>query len=115
VEERLREAEIFILPSTVEGLSVAVLEALKFGLLVLGSDIPTLHDCVTSGVNGYLLPLQAPDQWIEKLKTLLCSASLRLVLRQQSWEMAKRFDLEKVADEYELLFRKISSGHPKPA
>ena len=117
VEKRLRQAEIFILPSIVEGLSVAVLEALKFGLLVLGSDIPTLHDCVTSGVNGYLLSLQAPDQWIEKLRALLSNASLRLAMRQQSWEMAERFDLEKIADRYELVFRrivsKVSANHTK--
>jgi glycosyltransferase involved in cell wall biosynthesis len=109
VEKKLSEAEIFLLPSLVEGLSVAALEALKFGLILVGSDIPTLHECVTSGVNGYLLSLQTPDQWVEKLRKLLPDADLRLGMRQRSWEMAKRFDLEQIAQQYETVFRRISS------
>jgi glycosyltransferase involved in cell wall biosynthesis len=107
VEQKLKEAEIFILPSLVEGLSVAVLEAMKFGLLLVGSDIPTLHECVTSDVNGYLLPLQSPRQWADKLRTLLSDRALRLAMRQQSWKMVERFDLEVITDQYEMLFRKI--------
>jgi glycosyltransferase involved in cell wall biosynthesis len=109
VENKLGNAEIFIFPSFVEGLPVAVLEAMKFGLLLVGSDIPTLHECVTSGDNGYLLSLHAPVQWIEKLKTLLSDANLRLVMRRRSWEMAERFDLEQIANQYEILFRRIAS------
>jgi glycosyltransferase involved in cell wall biosynthesis len=105
VEEKLIEAEIFVLPSVVEGLSVSALEALKFGLLLVGSDIPTLHECVTSGINGYLLSLQTPDQWVEKLRTLLSDPELRLAMRRRSWKIAERFDLEQIADQYEELFR----------
>ncbi len=108
VEHKLKEAEIFILPSLVEGLSVAALEAMKFGLLLVGSDIPTLHECVTSDVNGYLLPLQSSRQWVDKLKTLLSDPALRLGMRQKSWKMVERFDLEAITDQYEMLFRKIA-------
>ncbi|MBV8377872.1 MAG: glycosyltransferase family 4 protein, partial [Verrucomicrobia bacterium] len=109
VEEKLRHAEIFILPSLVEGLSVSALEALKFGLLLVGSDIPTLHECVTSGINGYLLSLQTPDQWIEKLRTLLSDPERRLAMRRSSWKIVERFDLEQIADRYEELFRQVVS------
>jgi glycosyltransferase involved in cell wall biosynthesis len=109
VERKLSEAEIFLLPSLVEGLSVAALEALKFGLLLVGSDIPTLNECVISGVNGYLIPLQDPDQWVARLQTLLSYPDLRLAMRQKSWEMVRRFDLEQIADQYERLFRQIAA------
>ncbi|HEY6842504.1 MAG TPA: glycosyltransferase family 4 protein [Chthoniobacterales bacterium] len=108
VEDKLKEAEIFILPSLVEGLSVAVLEAMKFGLLLVGSDIPTLHECVSSDVNGYLLPLQSPRPWVDKLRTLLSAPALRLAMRHKSWKMVERFDLEAITDQYEMLFRKIA-------
>jgi glycosyltransferase involved in cell wall biosynthesis len=112
VEEKLARAEIFILSSLVEGLSVAVLEALKFGLLLLGSDIPTLHDCISPGVNGFLLPLQSPEQWVAKLGAVLSDADLRLTMRQRSWEMANGFDLERITDQYEELFRQIAQNRP---
>ena len=113
VEARLSAAEIFVLPSLVEGLSVAVLEALKFGLLLVGSDIPALHECVTSGVNGYLLSLNSPEQWFERLKRLLSDAELRLAMRQRSWEMVERFDLEQIASQYEVLFQRIATENSK--
>jgi glycosyltransferase involved in cell wall biosynthesis len=109
VEEKLSEAEIFIFPSLVEGLSVAALEALKFGLLLVGSDIPTLQECVASGVNGYLVSLHAPDQWLEKLRRLLSDANLRLAMRRKSWKMIERFDLEQIANQYEALFRRVAT------
>jgi glycosyltransferase involved in cell wall biosynthesis len=109
VEKKLSEAEIFLLPSVVEGLSVAVLEALKFGLLLVASDIPTLNECMISGVNGYLIPLQDPDEWVAKLGLLLSNPDLRLAMRRKSWEMAGRFDLELVADQYEQLFHRIAA------
>ena len=108
VEEKLRSADVFIFPSLVEGLSLAALEALKYGLCLVASDIPTLRECVTSGINGYLLPLGEPDQWVEKLRALFSDADLRLAMRRKSWEMVERFDLEHIADQYETLFRRIA-------
>jgi glycosyltransferase involved in cell wall biosynthesis len=107
VEQKLIEAEIFILPSLVEGLSLAALEALKFGLLLIGSDIPTLRDCVAQNVNGYLIPLHSPELWIKHLTTILTDPKLRLSMRQKSWEMAPEFDLERITDQYEELYREV--------
>jgi glycosyltransferase involved in cell wall biosynthesis len=107
VETKLKEADIFILPSLVEGLSVAVLEALKFGLVLVGSDLPTLHDCVSQNVNGYLIPLESPNLWIMRLTTILTEPNLRHSMRQKSWEMAPKFDLNHIADQYEALYAKI--------
>jgi len=107
VEQKLADAEIFILPSFVEGLSVAVLEALKFGLALIGSDIPTLRDCVTPDLNGYLIPLNSPDLWIKRLTTILTNPQLRLSMRQKSWEIAPEFDLERITDRYEALYRRM--------
>ncbi len=107
VEKKLTKADIFILPSRVEGLSVAVLEALKFGLVLVGSDLPTLRDCVTQNVNGYLIPLESPNLWKSHLTTVLTEPSLRHSMRQKSWEMAPLFDLNRVADQYEALYEQI--------
>ncbi len=107
VEQKLTEAEIFILPSLVEGLSVAVLEALKYGLLLIGSDIPSLRDCVVQNVNGCLIPLNSPDLWIKQLAAILTDRERSLAMRQRSWEMASEFDLEHVTDRYEELYEEV--------
>jgi glycosyltransferase involved in cell wall biosynthesis len=107
VDSKLRDAEIFLLPSQVEGLSVAALEALKFGLAVVGADIPSLRECVDSGVNGYLISTKDRQSWISILRALLTDPVKRLSMRQQAWQLAERFDLERVADRYEQLFSGI--------
>jgi glycosyltransferase involved in cell wall biosynthesis len=108
VDSKLRGAEIFLLPSQVEGLSVAALEALKFGLVVVGADIPSLRECVDSGVNGYLISTTDREAWISTLRALLMDPPKRLSMRQQAWRVAERFDLERVVDRYEEVFRGIS-------
>ena len=107
VEAALLNSDIFLMPSTVEGLSVAALEALKFGLIILGSDIPGLRDCVELGKTGYLLPLTQPDQWIKTLKALILDRNQRLVMRHTAWHYAAKFDIESVAKQYEALFCRV--------
>jgi glycosyltransferase involved in cell wall biosynthesis len=108
VEEKLQRAEIFILPSIVEGLPVAVLEALKFGLLLVGSDIPTLRESVVPGFNASLISLQTPDAWIKELASILADPDRRLAMRKRSWELAQAFDLERTADQYESVYRRLA-------
>jgi glycosyltransferase involved in cell wall biosynthesis len=110
VDSKLRAAEIFLLPSQVEGLSVAALEALKFGLVVVGADIPSLRECVDSGVNGYLISTTDREAWISTLRALLTDPVKRLSMRQQAWQAAERFDLERITDRYEEVFRGISGA-----
>jgi glycosyltransferase involved in cell wall biosynthesis len=56
VADELRKAHIFVLPSAVEGMSNALLEAMSAGLAVIASDIPGNRDVVTHGHNGLLFP-----------------------------------------------------------
>ena len=109
VENKLRAAEIFLLPSKVEGLSVAALEAAKFGLVLIGSDIPSLRESIIAGKNGCLLPITDSDLWSDTIRELLNKPEKRLEMRRQSWEHAREFDLERIGDRYERLFREVLS------
>jgi len=109
VENKLRAAEIFLLPSKVEGLSVAALEASKFGLVLIGSDIPSLRESIVAGKNGYLLPTADSELWSDTIRELLNKPEKRLEMRRQSWEHAREFDLERIGERYERLFREVLS------
>jgi glycosyltransferase involved in cell wall biosynthesis len=54
VIDYLHAADVFVLPSKREGLSVALLEAMATGLPVLASDLPGNRAIVTPGRNGLL-------------------------------------------------------------
>lgn len=56
VEEVLRAANLFILPSYFEGLSISLMEAMAHQVPVIASNIPGNNDIIQSGVNGCLVP-----------------------------------------------------------
>lgn len=63
----LTHARAFVFPSRVEGLPVALLEAMAAGLPLLVSDIPP-HDEVHAGLAAWRLPVGDADAWARALR-----------------------------------------------
>jgi glycosyltransferase involved in cell wall biosynthesis len=59
--ERLRSADVFILPSLEEGLVRTALEAMACGLPVILTPNTGTNDFVTEGVNGSVVPIRNPE------------------------------------------------------
>lgn len=66
-----RLATIAALPSTIEGFSQALLEAMALGLPVVASDAGGNPDLVTSGRTGLLVPTDDPRAWAAAFEALL--------------------------------------------
>lgn len=62
VQDLLYAADLFVLPSYVEGMSLSLLEAMAAGLPVVASDIPGNRALVDHGVHGLLAPSHSPVQ-----------------------------------------------------
>jgi len=56
VPDLLAAADLFLLPSLVEGLPLVVLEAMAAGLPVVGTRVPGTSEVVADGVTGRLVP-----------------------------------------------------------
>ncbi len=56
VEEVLRAANLFVLPSYFEGLSISLMEAMAHQVPVIASNIAGNNDLIQSGTNGRLVP-----------------------------------------------------------
>jgi glycosyltransferase involved in cell wall biosynthesis len=72
--ERLRSADIFILPSLEEGLVRTALEAMACGLPVVLTPHTGANDLVEPGVNGEVVPIRDPQaiadavlKWADKV------------------------------------------------
>ncbi len=105
VHRRLADADILCMPSLSEGLPVAAIEALKYGLAIVASDIPGVRDVVDDGVNGYRVPIGDLDAFAHKLNWLLESDATLFAMKHASWEKARTFDLARIASEYERVLR----------
>jgi len=104
--ELFSNAYLYIQPSTLEGISVAVLEALSYGRCVLASDIPGNREAL--GECGYTFEMGNVDDLRSKLAMLVddpnavaaqYSVARDYVRREHNWERA--------TDQFEELYRRV--------
>jgi glycosyltransferase involved in cell wall biosynthesis len=67
----LQAADFFLLPSTLEGLPLSVLEAQAAGAVVLGSPIPGIREVVEDGVTGVLVPPDNAAAYADRMLQLI--------------------------------------------
>jgi glycosyltransferase involved in cell wall biosynthesis len=101
--------DVFVFPSTHEGFSNAVLEALASGLPVIAFKASSLDEIIKDQYNGYLCDdLKKMGRKIEQI------AHSQKILEQLSINARKsvlKFDWRKVIKEYEILFENIANNN----
>ncbi len=110
VEAILRDADVFLIPSSAEGLPMAALEAIQHGLAIVGSDIGGLWDVIDDGANGLRVPPNDRTALAEKLRALLTDPATVLRMKTASFEKAREFDREKIVTEYAQLLEKVAKS-----
>lgn len=108
VKRRLSEADIFLLPSFSEGLSIAALQAMARGCALVVSDIPMNRDVVQEGVNGFFCSHdpQGIARAIER-----CLPDLER-LQANSRQRAGAFLWDRIGEEYLSHFARIGEAKP---
>jgi glycosyltransferase involved in cell wall biosynthesis len=100
-----RLAAVAALPSRIEGLSQALLEAMALGLPVLASEAGGNPDLVTSGETGLLVPPLDPTAWALALDRVLGDGAFRARIARAGRELVRRdFTLERTAERTEAVY-----------
>lgn len=71
VYDLLSQADLFVFPSFVEGQPFSIIESLAAGVPVVASNIPTITDMVSDGIDGRLVPVGDPVALADALSELL--------------------------------------------
>jgi glycosyltransferase involved in cell wall biosynthesis len=71
VRDLMAAAAVLVFPSAREGMPLTVLEAAAMGLPVLAQPASALPEVVHPDVTGWLLPVDAPDAWVEKIEHII--------------------------------------------
>lgn len=66
-EELLKKSQLFILPSYNEGLPMAILEAMSYGIPIISTDVGSISEAVIEGVTGYLVKINSPKEISQKI------------------------------------------------
>ncbi len=98
----LRGADIFVLPSRVEGFPNALVEAMACGLPVISTQFGgAANDIVQDGVNGMLVPPGNPEALANSLVHLMTDSDKRARLGDQASRVVDQFSTERVLTKWE--------------
>lgn len=94
-DQLLRTAHVFVLPSRDEGLPMALLEAMAYGLAPTTTLVGSIGEAVTDWVTGLVVAPGCPDQLAEALTELVVDESLRARLGAAARRRAGDFGLDR--------------------
>jgi len=103
-DELMRAAEVFVMPSRSEGLPMALLEAMAYGMAVVAADVGGIPEVVETGVDGLLVAPEDPDALAAALCELAADADLRERLGAAARRRAESLDAIEVADRLAALY-----------
>ena len=100
-----RVAALAALPSTIEGLSQALLEAMALGIPVVASDAGGNPDLVTSGDTGLLVPTENAAGWAAAFERVLGDAAFAARIGGLGRDLVRGdYTLERTAERTEAVY-----------
>jgi glycosyltransferase involved in cell wall biosynthesis len=100
--------DIFCMPSLQEGLGLSILEAMAYGLPVIGSNVGGIYTLIKHGENGLLVPPKDKDAIAQAAKEILSDDNKAQAMAEASRMMVKKkFTLDIMADKVAALYEEI--------
>lgn len=106
-DDLLRSAEVFVMPSRSEGLPMALMEAMAYGLAIVATEVGGIPEAVESGSEGLLVPSERPEALAEALCGLAADAELRRRLGAAGRVRAERLDDVAVVERLDALYASL--------
>lgn len=106
----LAESGIFLLPSRMEGLPVAILEAMAIGATVITTPVGAITDAIEDGVTGLLVPPGDAPALAAAIARLLRDPDLRARLAEAARQrFEERFTIERTAEKVADVYRRVAT------
>jgi glycosyltransferase involved in cell wall biosynthesis len=114
VDVILQAADLFVLPSYAEGLSLSLLEAMAQHLPVVASDIPGNRQLVDNQVHGRLVPVRDPVALARVIEAALAEQGASAEMAEAAFQRVRQsYSLETMAlGHLELFSQALSEASP---
>jgi glycosyltransferase involved in cell wall biosynthesis len=103
-DELMRAAEVFVLSSRSEGLPMALLEAMAYGMAVIATEVGGIPEVVEAGADGLLVAPEDPAAIVNALGELAADPALRERLGSTARRRAESLDAVEVAGRLAALY-----------
>ena len=105
-DELLARASVFVLPSYNEGLPMAMLEAMGWGLPVITTPVGGIPELISTGENGLLVTPGKIEQLSAAMQSLIDSESLRISLGNAGRASVRPFEVNQYCTHLADIFKK---------
>lgn len=109
-DQLLSAASVFLLPSYDEGLPMALLEAMAYGLVPVTTRVGSIGEAVSDGVNGLLIRPGHPEEIAAALTTLVDDETVRVRLAAAARSRAEDFSLDRWYQRLTELWMELTSA-----
>ena len=110
IPECLHAADLFVMPSTTEGLPIALLEAMAAGVPVLATRVGGIPEVLGAPPAGCLIAPGDPEELTRALARLAADPPLRERLSELGLERVQRFSLQACAARYHDMYETLLTG-----
>jgi glycosyltransferase involved in cell wall biosynthesis len=111
VRRLLETGAVFCLPSTDEGLPIALLESMAYGLACVVTPVGGIPELVVDGVNGFLVPPRDSVSLANALERVLRDRELAVEVGDRARQDVMRvYAIGHVMDELSSLYRSMAYG-----
>lgn len=107
IKELLLTADCFVFPSLREGLSVALMEAMRAGLPVVAKKIRGNVDLLADGQGGFLLKEGTPQEYMEAVYRVKNDKDLAVSMGKWNQERVRKFSCEEVTARMERIYKEV--------
>lgn len=113
VKGRLRELDVLLLVSDVEGLPLAMLEAMGHGVVPVVTRIDSGNaELVREGINGFLEGVGDFAAFTQRLLTLEADRRRLAEMSRAAWETGQDYSVERMTERYAVAFDESAGAAP---
>jgi len=110
IPEILSMVDVFVLPSLLEGLPIALLEAQAAKVPIIATSVGAIPKVVDDGVTGILIPPKAPEAIEKAIIRILSNKKASQEMAEKGFEKVKDiFSSEKMAAKYFSVYKELIS------
>jgi len=107
IDDFLAFTDIYLQPSRTEAISLSIMEALMYGIPIIGSKVGGIPEVCVDQYNGLLVERESPEQLAQAIKKLLMNDELRKKMGKKSLSHANNFKLDLNVDKLIILYQSL--------